>query len=117
MTIDLDTRRAELAALRERILGAAEGLVADDESAEINSAVGDQHLADHAGQMLDRELDDSLGENAEHVIVEIDDALDRIAAGTYGLCAVCGSEIPEERLSAIPYATLCVEDKRKLERG
>ena len=49
MTIDLEARRAELVSLRERILGAAEGIVADDEeSGEINSAAGDQHLADHA---------------------------------------------------------------------
>lgn len=118
MTIDLDARRAELVSLRERILGAAEGLVADDEErAEINTAVGDQHLADHASEILGRELDDSLEENADRVIVAIEDALERIAAGTYGLCAVCGTAIPEERLAAVPYATLCLEDKRKLERG
>jgi RNA polymerase-binding transcription factor DksA len=118
VTIDLEVRREELLTLRERILAAAEGIVADDdEGGEINSAVGDQHLADHASDILDRELDDTLEENAGHMIEEIDDALERIAAGTYGLCAVCGNEIPEERLAAVPYATLCVDDKRKRERG
>lgn len=118
MTIDLEARRTELVSLRERILGAAAAVAADDaDSGEINSAAGDQHLADHASVTLERELDETLGENAERVIVEIDGALERIEAGTYGLCAVCGNEIPEERLAAVPYATLCVEDKRKLERG
>jgi len=118
VTIDLEARRAELVSLRERILAAAEQVVADDEeTGEITTAAGDQHLADHASVILDREVDETLEENAGHVIVEIDDALERIAAGTYGLCAACGTQIPEERLAAVPYATLCVEDKRKTERG
>lgn len=118
MTIDLQARRAELVALRERILAAAEGIVADDEEGgEINSAAGDQHLADHASITLDKELDETLEENAEHMVDEIDEALRRISAGTYGVCAVCGAAIPEERLAAVPYATLCVEDKRKLEHA
>lgn len=118
MTIDVEARRSELRALRERMVAAAEGIVADDEEGgEINSAAGDQHLADHATDMVDREVDDSLEENAERVIHEIDDALARLDAGTYGLCSVCGKRIPEERLDAVPYATLCIEDKRKLERG
>jgi DnaK suppressor protein len=51
------------------------------------------------------------------MIFEIDEALERISAGTYGVCAKCGGAIPEERLAAVPYATLCVDDKRKLERA
>jgi RNA polymerase-binding transcription factor DksA len=51
------------------------------------------------------------------VLEEIDLALDRIEEGTYGTCAVCGREIPEERLAAVPYATLCIDDRRKQERG
>ena len=46
---------------------------------------------------------------------EIDLALARIDEGTYGTCAVCGAEIPEERLAAVPYATLCIEDRRRQE--
>ena len=118
MTIDLEARRAELVSLRERILGAAAGIVADDEeSGEINSAAGDQHLADHASIILDREVDETLEENVSRMILEIDEALERISDGTYGLCAKCGGAIPEERLAAVPYATLCVDDKRKLERA
>lgn len=118
VTIDVESRRAELVVLRERMLTAAEHLVADDEeTGELSSAAGDQHLGDHASDMLDRELDESLEENTGHVVREIDDALARIDAGTYGLCSVCGTPIPEERLAAVPYATLCVDDRRKLERG
>jgi DnaK suppressor protein len=116
--IDLEERRAELLALRARLSDAAESvLIADEASGEINTGGGDQHLADHATELYGRELDDSLEENVEHVLQEIEDALQRIEEGTYGTCAVCGREIPEERLAAVPYATLCVEDKRARERG
>lgn len=116
MTIDLALRRAELLRLRERILRAAADLAADDEGVgELNSAAGDQHIADHASDLVDLEVDQSLAENAENVIAEIDDALWRIEGGTYGSCAVCGTAIPEERLEAVPYATLCLDDKRRQE--
>ena len=118
MTTDFALRRAELLRLRERILRAAAELVADEEGeGEINSAAGDQHIADHASDLVDRELDQSLGENAENVIGEIDEALWRIEAGTYGTCAVCGAVIPDERLEAVPYAILCLDDKRRQEQG
>jgi DnaK suppressor protein len=118
MTIDLALRRAELLRLRERIIRAAADLAANDEGlGEINSAAGDQHIADHASDLVDLEVDQSLGENADNVIAEIDEALVRLEGGTYGTCAMCGTEIPEERLEAIPYATLCLDDKRRLELG
>ena len=117
MSIDLEARRSELETLRASLLRAAEDLVNGDEPTEINSAAGDQHLADHASDLVDREVDATLGDNAEEIVREIDAALARIADGTYGTCAACGQNIPEERLEAIPYATLCVDDKRAAERG
>ena len=39
---------------------------------------------------------------------DIDDALSRFDAGTYGTCEICGGAIPLERLEAIPHATTCV---------
>ena len=43
-----------------------------------------------------------------HTVAEIDAALGRIAAGTYGLCVHCGAAIPEERLEFRPFASGCV---------
>ena len=104
--------------MRERVLRAAQDIVEDDtEDGELSSAAGDQHIADHASEMLDREVDESLGENAEVIVREIDDALSRIDAGTYGTCIRCGQPIPDERLAAVPYAVLCVSCKRDEERG
>ena len=66
--------------------------------------------------MVDRELDESLESNAGEIVREIDRALAKIDDGTYGRCARCGQEIPEERLEAVPYATLCVTCKQIEER-
>jgi RNA polymerase-binding protein DksA len=86
-----------------------------EETGDLAIGAGD-HLADSASETYMRELDGGLEENAGHLLVEIDAALARIDAGTYGLCSVCGREIGQERLEAIPYATLCIEHKRAQER-
>jgi RNA polymerase-binding protein DksA len=77
----------------------------------------DNHLADVATATYMRELDYTLEDNLEHVIGEIDAALKRIEEGTYGTCVRCRSTIAEERLEAMPYATMCIECKRLDERG
>jgi RNA polymerase-binding protein DksA len=118
VSIDLARRRDELLALRERLLFATRARTheqtQDDETGELPT-FGDDELADRATETFDRELADSLGENAGEILREVDDALARIDAGTYGTCTACGKEIPEERLDAVPYASLCIEDKRRLE--
>jgi RNA polymerase-binding protein DksA len=77
----------------------------------------DNHLAETASVTLDRELDYSLEENATRALTAIDAALQRIEDGTYGICERCGKPIDPQRLEARPWATLCIEDKRKDERG
>ena len=117
MSVELDDRRTELLALRARVLGAAQDIVDGDvEDGELSSAAGDQHIADHASELVEREVDESLGENAEQIVREIDRALGRIDGGTYGTCERCGKEIAAERLDAVPYATLCLSDKQIEER-
>jgi DnaK suppressor protein len=77
----------------------------------------DNHLGDIATATFDREMASSLEEHSNHVLAEIDAALARIDEGTYGLCERCGTPIDPERLEALPWATLCIEDKRKQERA
>ena len=45
---------------------------------------------------------------------EVEAALQRIVEGNYGVCEVCGEPIGGERLSAIPWARLCIDDQRRL---
>ena len=118
MTTEVEARKGELLALKRRLTAAAEGVhLSDVEGSELNSSASDQHIADHATDTFERELDESLEENADNVIREIDRALTKIDDGTYGRCDVCGRAIPEARLEAVPYATLCIDDKRRIERA
>ncbi len=85
-----------------------------DETSEVSV---DNHLAETASVTLDREIDYTLEENEEELLAAVDAALARIEDGTYGRCQRCGQPIAQERLRALPYATLCIDDKRKDERG
>ena len=89
----------------------------EDSTGELVSNSLDDHLGDLATETHDRELELGLEENADEVVGEIDAALKRIDDGTYGICAVCGRPIGKERLEARPWATLCIDDKRRQEQG
>jgi RNA polymerase-binding protein DksA len=88
-----------------------------DEEVEEIAATSDNHLAETATATLGREIDYTLGDNAEQVLAEIDAALGRIEDGTYGTCVNCGRQIPRERLEAYPWASLCIDCKRRSEGG
>lgn len=72
--------------------------------------------ADTGAATSERERAQSLAMNTRRILVQIDDALKRMDAGTYGLCERCGHPIEPERLEALPYATLCLTDKQRDER-
>lgn len=54
---------------------------------------------------------------AQDVLREINSALGRLDAGTYGRCQECGAEIPADRLDAVPYAAFCRACEQKAEVG
>ena len=117
--LDLGRFRSTLESERARLLHAVQAVHHDgsllDETGDLAIGSGD-HLADSASETFLRELDGGLEENAGHLLNEIEAALARIDDGTYGLCTRCGRPIDPERLEAVPYATLCIEDKRAQER-
>ena len=88
-----------------------------DDEVEENAAPSENHLAETATATLGREIDYTLGDNAEQVLSEIDAALRRIDDRTYGICFNCGNEIPRARLEANPWASLCIDCKRRAEGG
>jgi RNA polymerase-binding transcription factor DksA len=85
----------------------------EDELGEIGLGSSDNHLGDTATATYDRELDQGLEEGVQQTLGEIEAALRRIDDGTYGTCLMCGGEIPEPRLRAIPWARLCIDDQRR----
>ncbi|HEX2496181.1 MAG TPA: TraR/DksA C4-type zinc finger protein [Gaiellaceae bacterium] len=122
-TLDVDHFRELLVEKREAVAAALENLhkensrSLEDETGELVSGSADQHLADTATETVEREIGSTLEEHDERLLVAIDAALQRIENGTYGKCVNCGAPIPEERLEAMPWATLCIDCKRKEERG
>lgn len=51
----------------------------------------------------------SIEQNTLDLLSKVNRALERVAAGTYGICESCGNAIPVERLDVLPYSTICVE--------
>jgi len=118
VALDLDRIRSRLEAERARLQDAVDGVnhhvSLEDETGDLSIGT-DDHIADSATDTFMRELDEGLEENAEHLLAEVNGALARLDDGTYGTCTACGSRIPDERLEAIPWASLCLDDKRKQE--
>jgi RNA polymerase-binding protein DksA len=71
--------------------------------------------ADFATELGDREIDMGLEASARQRLEAIDAAIERLDAGTYGICVECGRQIDPERLEARPWADRCIECQRKEE--
>jgi DnaK suppressor protein len=84
----------------------------EDEAEEVNGGLDTNDLGDTASITLGREIDYTLGEHSQSVLGEIDAALARIEAGTYGICTNRGEEISVGRLEAYPWASLCIDCAR-----
>lgn len=116
MSADAERFRALLERERERVAAAIENLHQETPGSiedETDEPPFDDHIGDVATVTYDREMSYSLEESAENLLAEIDQALGRIEKGSFGRCTRCGKPIAEERLEAIPYATLCIDCKRK----
>lgn len=121
MSIDIARFQERLLEERRRVVDAIENIHAEnpgsigEETEEVTFQ--DNHPGDIATATFDREMASTLEDNSSHVLAEIDASLARIENGAYGVCERCGNPIGEERLEALAWATLCIECKRKQERG
>jgi RNA polymerase-binding transcription factor DksA len=86
---------------------------ADESDAEL--ADYDQHEADQGTETYEQELDETRVAILQQERSLVQQALQRLAEGKYGICVDCGKEIPAERLKAMPEAIRCVEDQRRFE--
>lgn len=90
-------------------------LVRRKKSQEINELeVGDD--LDLASQSDEKEMLFNLTDNEQVILEKINEALERIAQGTYGKCTICGKPINQRRLKSIPWARYCIKCQTKLER-
>ena len=119
-----DWSTAELAEVRTELEAQATTLRAEIDRAEVvseklkrdQSTEGSGDEADAGSKTFEREHEMSLANNSRDLLVQVERALGRLDAGTYGRCEECGNPIPKARLQAFPRATLCVTCKQREER-
>ena len=92
--------------LGDMLDGAPEGY-RDTEDSELSRY--DNHPADVATELFDAEHRAALRSHHEFAMREIDDALEKIGNGTYGICELCGKPIDPRRLEVIPDARNCIQ--------
>jgi DnaK suppressor protein len=116
--------KTQLRAIREGLLEERSELLSQvqdlDAEADVNNwreGGFDDDPADAGSASFERETAQSLSNHARNLLTQIDDALRRMDAGTYGRCERCGEAIESARLEALPYARLCLDCKRRDETG
>jgi DnaK suppressor protein len=115
-----DVFRNRLTQERARIQGDLDSLGAEiatlgsDQQSEGSSA--GNHMADGATDIAEQERDLALIGTLQDRMRDVDRALERLEAGTYGVCERCGEEIAPERLEVRPFATFCVNCQSQADR-
>ena len=71
------------------------------------------HMADAGSDNYDQDFTLQLVMNGHETLAQIDEALERMDEGTYGICECCGNKIPKRRLLVVPYARMCVKCAEK----
>jgi len=99
---------------REDIIGEVKQI---SESSKEMGQDGIQDIGDEAANIYNKQILLSLSENERVRLQEVDEALDRIANGTYGTCEECGGPISLKRLEVRPVAKYCVPCLMNLEKG
>ena len=116
--------KSELRRYREKLLALRERVEADFEGLRValgraGHPVGEVHIpthaADHDSEGLDVEI--AMEETEASIAAAIEQALERMETGMFGICDDCGKLIPPERLHVMPYAPCCVECAREREKG
>src|SRR5215467_7744810 len=116
MAIDLDVMKTRIEEnqdeLQRHIAALTGSPVQPEDAIQARDVVVE--MEEEAVDLEQTDVDQALLDNEKALLAEVQQALVRIENGTYGICANCGQPIPEERLEAIPWASLCVTCESKL---
>jgi len=115
---DLRKFRKLLLAKRDEILGnvnTMEKEALNGENTELSKMP--LHMADSGSENYEKDFALELVDSERKILRQIDEALDRLDEGTYGICLGKGEQIPKVRLNAIPWARYCVECASLKEKG
>ena len=108
MKARLEEERAKYLHSEETYRAEADALIEGREPGDVQF---DEESGEGDTLAVERERDLALSNQARQAVEQIDAALGRIKAGTYGICVASGKSIPQERLRAIPWAAERVEYK------
>ena len=113
--------RQALTRLKKKLIERKRHLVKEiDTRMSEAGASGDERLTDLMDQATDAFQDEmamSLATQERDELVAIDEALNQMKEGNYGLCTGCGKAIGVKRLEVVPFSTMCIDCKRKQELG
>jgi RNA polymerase-binding transcription factor DksA len=84
-----------------------------EQKEELSSSI--QHPADIGTETFDREKDLTILDSIEGELADVEHALQRLDAGTYGTCEACGRPIGDDRLEAMPATRYCLHDQAAAE--
>ena len=113
----LTPRESKLQGIKKKLIGQKELILAEAEEA-LNALPGQTvfpDLGDQATAETDRNFMLRLRSREQKLLKKIEDAIERIDCGTFGICDDCGMEIDIRRLEARPVTTLCIECKTQQE--
>jgi RNA polymerase-binding protein DksA len=117
----LEFFKDKLLSEKQRVLEEMDGLQQSNLKQSISDSAGEisrysYHLGDVASLSYGREFSMGLAERQQKYLEQIDEALQRIEDGTYGICKVTGETIDVERLEEVPVAKYSVKGKEIMER-
>jgi len=109
----LETARENLLAMKQKLLSEIDSELRAEREGNKDEGMDTYDLA---SEERDREINFILSDRERVKLQQIDDALERIDDGNYGVCESCGLEIGEERLTAMPFSRLCRDCQQDQER-
>jgi DnaK suppressor protein len=115
----VDKQKQRLLDLRDELVDAMTGTTRDQirNAPEGSEASGSgMHQGDAGSDAYDRDFALSVLAKEQDALYEIEQALQRIKKGAYGVCEMSGKKIPQARLEAIPFARLTVECQAQWEK-
>jgi RNA polymerase-binding transcription factor len=108
--------QAEEVELQTQLTTIEEDTFATTQSEMVGDVGLDDESADAGTATFEREKDLSIENNVRDLLQKISRALQRIDAGTYGICDRCGKPIEKARIKALPYVDLCIKDAQAQSR-
>ena len=117
----METKVTSMENLKKRLLDMRTDILNEvnlnAESSKEMGTDGVQDIGDVSANTYNRQILLSLNDGQRVILHEIDDALDRINEGEYGVCIECDDPIGEKRLEVRPQAKYCIDCKTELEKG